>query len=67
MRGAFGLLSLVIVLGTVAYLAVQPAKTGALKPASAAPNARSQAEQQAKDALNAALQQGAARASEAAQ
>jgi hypothetical protein len=67
MRGAFGLLSLVIGLGIVAYLALQPAKTAALKPASPAPNARSQAEQQARDAVNAALQQGAARASEAEQ
>ncbi len=69
-RAVFGLLSLVIVLGLVAYLAIQPAKSGLLKPAQpsaagAAPSARTQAEQQAKEAMSAALQQSARRASEA--
>jgi hypothetical protein len=71
-RAVFGLLSLVIVLGLVAYLALQPTKNGLLKPAqpagaAAAPNARTQAEQQGKEAMNAALQQSARRASEAEQ
>jgi anionic cell wall polymer biosynthesis LytR-Cps2A-Psr (LCP) family protein len=71
-RAVFGLLSVVIVLGLVAYLAIQPAKSGLLKPAQpasagATPTARTQAEQQAKEAMNAAIRQSAERASQATQ
>jgi hypothetical protein len=70
MRGLFGLVSLVIVLGLAAYLslqAVRPSASTAQTPPSARVQAAKQAEQQVKESLDAAMRQSAERASQAAQ